>query len=728
MRLADVRIGRKLAMGFACVLAIFALVSVAIFGALARVESAAAANDAADAVLVDLERLVSARFDQSQTARGFILVRIERHAHLYALATKLFGEMLATTRIDAASAPDSAITLDAIAKLADTAADWQREVGDPEVDLTRNPATVAQAIEIAKSPHASTLMQKFRETQANVRAVVEHALLNSQVSQALALSFAKGAEIVGGIVAVISSLLVGLALYRSIARPISGMTDVMRRLAAGDTGLEVPARGQADELGSMAAAVENFRTTAIEKRRIDAEAAASRALLEEALAARARLSDENSRLANVDSLTDLPNRRQFFIKLGESLDTAAREERRFIVGMIDLDGFKSVNDIHGHTTGDKVLIEAGRRMREVCGDLVFLARLGGDEFAVIIGEDVDDAGVLAFGGRMCSVLDAPFTFPGIITQVSGSIGFATFPEAGSSAELLFERADYALYHAKENSRGRPVIFSSEQETEIRQFGAVEECLRDADLELEMSLNFQPIFDVDRGEAIAFETLARWDSPKLGRVPPAVFVRVAERSDLIIKLTRTLLRKTLDCVAGWPPDIRVSFNLSARDLASPEMILNIMTMVRESGVVPGRIDFEVTEAALMTDFDQSSKSLRMLKALGAGISLDDFGRGYSSLSNLHRVPFDKIKVARNVIKEAETGGSGHAIIKTVIGLCLNLDLICIVKGVETTGQADIVRSFGCTTMQGNLFCKPMPARDVAGFLHEAGAWRQIAEAS
>ena len=288
MRLANVRIAHKLVIGFACILAIFAAVSVAIFAALARVESTEAANIAAQAVLVDLEQLAAARYDQSQTARGFILIRIERHANLYAAATKLFDQTLAKARGDALASPDSASAVDALTRLADAAANWQREVGDPEVELTRDPATVDKAVEVAKSPHSSELMQKFREALGNARTVVGASLKSSREAQASALAFVRNAQIVGGIVAIVCSLLVGWGLYQAIARPISGMTSAMRKLAAGETDLEVPAVGRADELGMMAAAVENFREAAIDKRRFDGEAEAARSLLEAERAERER--------------------------------------------------------------------------------------------------------------------------------------------------------------------------------------------------------------------------------------------------------------------------------------------------------------------------------------------------------------------------------------------------------------------------------------------------------
>jgi diguanylate cyclase (GGDEF)-like protein len=442
-----------------------------------------------------------------------------------------------------------------------------------------------------------------------------------------------------------------------------------------------------------------------------------------------RLNDENSQLANLDTLTDLPNRRQFFTTLQEVLQRADARGQRFVVGLVDLDGFKSVNDLYGHSAGDKVLIESGRRMQAQCGDAVFLARLGGDEFGVIIDAAMSDPDIRALGERLCDSLEASFTLPGVIAQISSSVGFATFPEAGASVELLFERADYALYHAKQHQRGRPVIFSAEHESEISQFGKLEQCLRHADLEAEMSLHFQPVFDVERGKVVAFEALARWDSRKLGRVAPDIFVRVAERSDLIHKLTQTLLRKALACAKTWPHDMRISFNLSVRDLTSYEAILAIIAIIENSGVASHRIDLEVTETAFMRDFEQARKSLQTLKALGVGISLDDFGIGYSSLSYVHRLPIDKIKIDRSFVKDVATEATCGAVVKTVIDLCRNLKLTCVAEGMETDEQARILRELGCTTMQGYLFGRPMPAREVVDFVNgTAGGPPRLAAAS
>jgi diguanylate cyclase (GGDEF)-like protein len=431
-----------------------------------------------------------------------------------------------------------------------------------------------------------------------------------------------------------------------------------------------------------------------------------------------RLSEENLRLANLDSLTNLPNRRQFFERLDETLRRHASVGKPFAIGMIDLDGFKAINDLYGHVAGDRVLVESSRRMQAICATATFLARLGGDEFGIIIEVDLCDADIEALSERLCDALQAPFALPDVIARISGSCGFATFPEAGDNVEQLFERADYALHLAKQRGRGRVVIFSSEHETEIDQFGRLTQSLRDADFDSEMSMHFQPIFDVELGRPVAFEALARWDSPTLGRVPPDVFIRAAERGDLINKLTQTLLRKALHCAKAWPDEVRISFNLSVRDLASPEEILRIIAIISNSGVAPDRIDLEVTETAFMRDFDHANQALRTLKAMGVGISLDDFGAGYSSLSYIHRLPIDRIKIDRGFIKELETDATSAAVVKTVIDLCRNLRLACVVEGVETDAQVRIARELGCTLMQGYLFSKPIPAGETLEFLARA----------
>jgi diguanylate cyclase (GGDEF)-like protein len=428
-----------------------------------------------------------------------------------------------------------------------------------------------------------------------------------------------------------------------------------------------------------------------------------------------RLGNENFRLANVDSLTDLPNRRQFFHRLSLLAKQASTEGRRFAVGVLDLDGFKAVNDLYGHGVGDRVLQEAGQRLLAFADGSQFMARLGGDEFGIIVDADLDAEAVIAVGEKVCSAFDAPFSVAGIVAKIGGSVGFALAPDAGMTAELLYERADYALYHAKAKYRGQPVIFSREHEVEIRKLSTIEHTLRSIDLDAELSLHFQPIVNVGTGRLIGFEALARWHNSELGNVPPDLFIAVAERTELIGTITQVLLRKALAAATAWPEDLILSFNLSMRDLVSHATILQIVSIIEGSGIDPRRIIIELTETALMQDYDQVQESLGILRSMGLKVALDDFGSGQSSLSYVHQLSLDKIKIDRGFIRNIATQENARNIVKTVIDLCRNLKFECVVEGVETAEQAEIIGLLGCSTMQGYYFAKPMPQGEIEAFI-------------
>jgi diguanylate cyclase (GGDEF)-like protein len=427
------------------------------------------------------------------------------------------------------------------------------------------------------------------------------------------------------------------------------------------------------------------------------------------------LSDINFKNSNVDILTGLPNRRQFFSELEKRIQLAASGSGRLGVGIVDLDGFKPINDVYGHPTGDRLLAEVGQRLREQLGPSVFLARIGGDEFALITDGDASDHDIMGIGERIAELLSVPFEVQGTAARIGGSIGFAQFPSAALDAQALFERADYALYFAKQNDRGNAIIFSPDHEAAIRQASAVAQALINADLEQELWIAYQPIMDVETLQPVCFEALARWSSPSLGNVAPSVFILAAERTGLITQLTPILLRKALAGARHWPDHVRISFNLSAVDIASPLSILKVVNVVELSGVRPDRIDFEITETAVMRNFSEATEALSVLKQLGARISLDDFGTGYSSLSCIRELPLDKVKVDRGFTMKIETEQASRLILRTMINLCENLGLDCVVEGIETLNQKDILRREHCRYMQGYLFARPMSADRVLGFI-------------
>jgi diguanylate cyclase (GGDEF)-like protein len=416
------------------------------------------------------------------------------------------------------------------------------------------------------------------------------------------------------------------------------------------------------------------------------------------------LGRENHRLANIDSLTDLPNRRSFFSRLSEECGKASLKQARLALGMLDLDGFKAVNDLYGHAIGDSLLAEVGRRLERTCPG-AFLARLGGDEYAIIV-TDVEEDVLMALGERICEKKNECYLIDGISLQVSVSVGFAIYPDHASRPDLLFEYADYALYESKTNNTGHPVLFCEEHSFAIQRNARIEQALRDADLRAEIAVAFQPIVDLKSGRAVGFEALGRWESRVLGDISPTQFIPIAEKAGIVSEVTHVLLEKSLCAARQWPHPLRLSFNLSPKDICSAESVLVIASIVLKSGFDPGRIDFEITETAMIHDFPQAKQAIESLRTLGCGISLDDFGTGYSTLSQLQTLPISKLKIDRSFVTELQERTAGYKIIKALLSLAREMGIECIVEGVETEEELQALRKLGCRLVQGFHVSKPL----------------------
>lgn len=427
------------------------------------------------------------------------------------------------------------------------------------------------------------------------------------------------------------------------------------------------------------------------------------------------LGAENLRLANLDSLTRLPNRRAFFTALALACERADAGGTRLAVGIIDLDGFKPVNDLHGHAAGDRLLKHVGRRLARLADGRIHLARLGGDEFAMIAEDLGEDADYVAFARTVCGQLRAPFQLHDLSLQVTATMGLVLYPDLARHAEDLYERADYALYHGKRQHRGGVSLFSTDHHRRIQHEAAIEQALRSADLEAQLSLAFQPIVDIASGRPLAFEALARWTHPRLGQISPADFIPVAERAGLVHGLTRTLLRKALAEAAHWPEAVGLSFNLSMHDLGSSEELARLLELIVHSGVHPARIDMEVTETAVFADTVQLQRATGQLRGLGCGVSLDDFGTGFSSLSQLLALPLTKIKIDRRFVAGIEDKPTSIKIVRSLLALSRDMELGCVIEGVETPEELAVLRELGGNLMQGYLFARPMPAEAVPGWL-------------
>ncbi|PCI83945.1 MAG: hypothetical protein COB24_14945 [Hyphomicrobiales bacterium] len=419
------------------------------------------------------------------------------------------------------------------------------------------------------------------------------------------------------------------------------------------------------------------------------------------------LGGKNIMLANTDALTSLPNRRNFFAQL-ETLTQINQNNQapKFIVGLLDLDGFKRINDVFGHPAGDSLLVKTGERLCNILGENIMLARLGGDEFGLIITDQDDIANVEKIGQQICDEMSKTFHLREGSVQIGATVGFVEFPSMALTSQLLFERADYALCYSKQNSKGTPVIFSAQHETIIRNISNIEHQLRESDLEEELSVVFQPIIDSQLQKTVGFEALARWHNTTLGHMQPDIFIRSAEQMGIINKLTTILLTKALHAASQWPDDIFMSFNLSIYDLSSPQTILSLVNIVEKSDFPSKRIIFEITESAVMHDFEQANEALKLLKLQGAQIALDDFGTGYSSLSYVQRMPLDRLKIDRSFVTNIATDKDTKNIVQTILDLCNNLNLHCIVEGVETVEQLTLLEAMGCRYFQGYYFSKPL----------------------
>ncbi|MBW9051812.1 putative bifunctional diguanylate cyclase/phosphodiesterase [Rhizobium mesosinicum] len=413
----------------------------------------------------------------------------------------------------------------------------------------------------------------------------------------------------------------------------------------------------------------------------------------------------NSRNALQDQLTGLANRRSFFLSLEKMLSKAPASPP--VIGIIDLDGFKPVNDVFGHAAGDLVLKETARRFVSLVGDEGTVSRLGGDEFGIIFPSDMTFRAVSDLGLALCAAVREPFDISDGSVRVSGSCGIV-YPDAGEyTAEDLYEKADFALYQMKSKRTGGVEFFSPEHEKILTQRYLIELELQADDFAKELKLEYQPIVELRSGRVVGFEALARWDSARFGRISPDAFIPAAERTAVIGRMTRILFGQALDALKILPTYLRVSFNLSARDICDHETSMALLAMINRSGVDPKRIEFEITETALLSDFDTADQVIGTLRAAGISIALDDFGTGYSSLSHIHRLSFDKLKIDKAFVMNFDRDARCMSITRSVANLCQNLGIASVAEGVESEDVAEALKGIGVRLAQGYYFSRPLP---------------------
>ncbi len=428
--------------------------------------------------------------------------------------------------------------------------------------------------------------------------------------------------------------------------------------------------------------------------------------LAQTMQALSQAEQEAHRGAYVDCVTGLANRRALVAALETALGQAPD---RGVLVLLDLDHFKKVNDLHGHSAGDELLSHVGRMLKQVVPDEAIVARLGGDEFAMLLPETAAGAAE-GMTADILGSLAKPIEVGGFHAHVSGSAGLACLAR-GLGAEDVLRRADIAMYSAKRAGRNTLLWFDADQEVQIKQRAILEEEIRrgiDAD---EFVPFYQPLINLDTGVTIGFEVLARWNSPHRGLLEPVDFIEICETSGLIAALSMNVMRKALVEAKEWPAELKIAVNVSPVQFRDPQLAERILKLLLETGFPPRRLELEITEGSLIEHPEQAITVVQSLKNSGITIALDDFGTGYASLTQLQSLPFDRIKIDKSFVSTIGDNEQSAAIVRTIASLGKMLCVPITAEGVETENVRLRLADAGCQDAQGWLFGKAVSAEFV-----------------
>ena len=413
--------------------------------------------------------------------------------------------------------------------------------------------------------------------------------------------------------------------------------------------------------------------------------------------------------ANTDQLTGAASRFHFMNKL----NTLTRDQGSVCaLFSIDLDKFKEVNDQLGHSAGDAVLKAVVARLRRIGGPLATVARLGGDEFAMLISGNAAPLNADVTAAGIVRALRAPVEISGYSTNVGASVGVAFYPAHAANANELLNHSDLALYHVKANGRNGACIFNHEMKIRQQRRKALEEDLGKAIPANELELYYQPIMATKSMTTVGYEALMRWNHPRRGFLPPIQFIQVAEEAGLMTELGNWAIHRACRQIALLPGNVGVAVNVSPSQFRSSGIVDTVKQALADTGLTPSRLTLEVTETVILSGEALASRVIDELLALGVKLALDDFGTGYSSLSYLQRFSFSKVKIDRSFVAGIESKPANLAIIRAIIHLAKDLGIDVVAEGIETESQAAILRSENCSFLQGYLYGKPAPYREVA----------------
>jgi diguanylate cyclase (GGDEF)-like protein len=430
---------------------------------------------------------------------------------------------------------------------------------------------------------------------------------------------------------------------------------------------------------------------------------------------------ENARLALLDPLTGLPNRRLLSERLERSVDVALAEDNHVGLLLLDIDRFKEINDSLGHDRGDQLLIEVARRLEGVVRETDTVARLGGDEFAVLLPtvRSIDDAAVLA--ERVLSVFAEPYDIDGLVLHVETSLGLALLPDHAQDVTSLLKRADVAMYAAKAARRGLSIYSAEGDASSPAKLLLLGDLRKAIDSDDQLSVHYQPKLDLHTSAVVGLEALLRWNHPVRGQIPPGEFIPLAEQTGLVHSLTRRVLEMVLRQMREWREtgwEIQVAVNLSALNLAEPDLDERVAELLAQYDVPARLLEFEITESAIVQDPERAAITLARIAAMGSTIALDDFGIGNTSISQLRALPIDTLKIDRSFVTDMSEGGD--VLVKVVTDLAHEFRMIAVAEGVEQPEVAEKLRRLGCDLAQGFLYARPVPAEELRAVLEALGS--------
>jgi len=430
-----------------------------------------------------------------------------------------------------------------------------------------------------------------------------------------------------------------------------------------------------------------------------------------------RSEERNKKLAYTDYLTDLPNRVAFTEKLEQIMGTIRKEEIVAIM-YIDLDNFKNINDVLGHSYGDELLIDATDRIKQVLDENDYFSRFGGDEF-IILTQNVESADSYEEKIRRIQTV---FSYPFVLSMreffVTTSIGIAFAPKDGKSTQVLVKNVDAAMYTAKALGKNTYCYYDETINNALLSKIELQSELRTAIQNNEFVVFYQAQIDLEQDKIVGFEALVRWNHPDKGLIGPAGFVQVAEETGLIVPIGRWVLFEACRQLKKWDEegyhDISIAVNLSARQFKDADIVSMVCEAVEETGIDPRRLDLEITESIAIENIEYSVEIIQKLKEIGVRFSLDDFGTGYSSMNYLKNLPVNNLKIDKSFMDRVNEDASDQQIVSTIITLAQTLDLVVIAEGVESSEQALFLKNVHCNQAQGYLYSKPIPC-DEAGVL-------------